>query len=359
MDGNNLSFRWFGQVFASGTHYGTRGNIRGDETIIIDDANVKDMIALESPSLAPPKLIAAFNNQITTINKIITQETKQMVAPEITYCITKKDSSNAYNLLHFVSEPKYRTPQTSNKGLVPKKRDLQELNDANLENISSTTSEQNFQLPDDFFKLSIFHDVNSNNIQLQKNKLYCLPYHDTEDNKIHPTDVCSELQQGTFIIIDSFLLIWMPSPNKKVFQLQIKKLHVVVPSNLPIDTTVPKLTNSTVPVTTQPPPAKMTTSNPPHSVITTEPTYNFTSFQPQKPALISMSTETASTSRSCIPTANASTSKTPSAIAKAEPAAKRNRTSHTANENTKNNVSQISLLLLSFLSNFLTFLLQI
>ncbi|KAF8999312.1 hypothetical protein BDQ17DRAFT_1427930 [Cyathus striatus] len=271
-----------------------------NDTLPINDrTKVKDTIVLEAPSNAPPTLVAAFENQIATIDEIVKKEIATLTNPDVIYSIAKKDSCNKFNLIQFVSDPKYKVltivstlisptnylslkaPENIMKNIVPKKHNLSD--SANSITESSTSAQSS--LPKGFYGPNIQPDFILEQFELQRNKLFHLPYYDINNDCIHPSEVLSKLHPSTLVLIETSMIMWIPSANKKVFQLQTKSLHVLATSDLPID--MDKLKGKVVPT------SQLTSVKNPVS------TRHITAF---KLASISNSTSSAFSASSCGPT---------------------------------------------------------
>ncbi|KAF8991663.1 hypothetical protein BDQ17DRAFT_1462997 [Cyathus striatus] len=227
--GTDTSYWWVGQVVSStyGTYIGARGNMLNDNNLPINNrTKVKDTIVLEAPTDAPPTLIAAFENQIATIDEIIKAEIAMLTKPDVVYSIAKKDGGNKFNLIHFVSDPKYKvltflcalTSPTHYLALKApnNKHNLFEVSDS-ANSVTDGSSSAQTCLPEGFYEPNVQPDFVSEQFDLKNYKLFHLPYYDVNNNQIHPSEVLSNLA------------------NKKVFQLQIKSLHILATSDLPVD----------------------------------------------------------------------------------------------------------------------------
>ncbi|KAF8990437.1 hypothetical protein BDQ17DRAFT_1333483 [Cyathus striatus] len=208
--GTDTGYWWFGQVVSStyGTYIGAHGNILNDTSPINDRTKVKDTIVLEAPSNAPPTLVAAFENQIATIDEIVKKEIATLTNPD--------------------------APDNITKNIVPKKRNLFELSDS-ANSITESSSSAQPSLPKGFYEPNVQPDFIPEQFELQRNKLFHLPYYDINNDRIHPSEVLSKLRPGTLVLIETSMIIWTPTTNKKVFQLQIKSLRVLATSDLPVD----------------------------------------------------------------------------------------------------------------------------
>ncbi|KAF8996884.1 hypothetical protein BDQ17DRAFT_1512914 [Cyathus striatus] len=226
---------FFGQVTSSmlGTKILAKGNARG---LITDRTPVKDAFVLEVPTLATPQLQDAFENQIAVLSEIIEAErgTKphNFNEEDIITCLSKKkpgDMGGKLDLIKFTSGLKYKVP-SQNTALksanLPKKKNLLNISneEAKVESANTTTDSVSIEVGS-FYEPSILNDYRGDQFQLDHAKLVQMPYYDTEDQLIKPTEVRDKLRPDK----EKSSLV------KKVYQLQVEKLKVFATSDLDVE----------------------------------------------------------------------------------------------------------------------------